>query len=167
MFVCDLDHCGDARFHPANRLEMNLAFKLTRLSAASCGKNFLGVVDGGVTPGTKRNQVLLTIIAGMTAKFLVVNFKIRHGAARLAFPAVAAEYLVAELLVQREIKPDGRTFWSDPVHDAFAVKWSRNIFRCSPGRNLKNRRIDCRRTCELPFSRLAPAKKSAQIISRQ
>jgi len=34
------------------------------------------------------NQVLFSIIAGLAAKFLVVNFKIRHGAARLASPGV-------------------------------------------------------------------------------
>ena len=36
-----------------------------------------------------------------------------------------------------------------------------------PERNLKNRKADCKSTPGLSFSRLAPAKKSAQIISKQ
>jgi hypothetical protein len=120
-----------------------------------------------VARSAKSNQVLLRIIARLAAKFPVVNLKTRHGTTRLASPSVSAQHLVAELFVRLGIKLQARTFWLDVIHDAFSEKWSRNTFLSLPGRNLKNRRIDCRRTCEFPFSRLAPAKKSAQIISRQ
>jgi hypothetical protein len=40
--------------------------------------------------GTKGDQILFRIISGLTAKFFVVDLKIRHGAARLASPIVAA-----------------------------------------------------------------------------
>jgi hypothetical protein len=33
-------------------------------------------MDRGVTCGTKRNQVLLGIVAGVAAEFFVVNFEI-------------------------------------------------------------------------------------------
>jgi hypothetical protein len=47
-------------------------------------------MQAGVADSTKGDQVLLGIIAGLTAEFLVVNLKIRHSAARLASPPVAA-----------------------------------------------------------------------------
>ena len=65
------------------------------------------------------------------------------------------------------MEPQAGTFRSDPIHDAFSVTWCRNVRLSSPGRNLKNRKADCKRTSEFPFSRFAPARKSAQIISRQ
>ena len=103
----------------------------------------------------------------MASEFLVVNFKVGQCAARLASPAISAKYLVAQLFVQLGMEPHARTLWSDAIHDALSANWSRNTLLSSPGRNLKKRRIDCSRTCELPFSRFAPARKSAQIISKQ
>jgi len=38
---------------------------------------------------TECYQILLRIIAGLAAEFLVVNLKIRHGAAGLASPTIA------------------------------------------------------------------------------
>jgi len=52
----------------------------------------------------------------------MVNFKIRHGAAGLASPAIPAEDLVAELFISFGIKPQARPFRSGPIHDAFPVK---------------------------------------------
>jgi len=58
----------------------------------------------------------------MTAEFLVVNFKIRHGAAGLASPAIPAEYQSAKLFVQLGIKPQALAFWRVAVQEAFSVK---------------------------------------------
>ncbi len=129
--------------------------------------NSTAVVRRGVAGRTKCDQVLLGIIAGLAAEFLVVNLEVGHRAARLASPAIAAQYLVAELFVLLGIKLQARTFCQQPIHDAFSANWSRNVFLSSPGKNLKKRKIDCSRICELPLSRLAPARKSAQIISKQ
>src|SRR5271169_9601 len=106
--------------------------------------------------GAKRNQVLLGIVAGLAAKFLVVDLEVRHRATQLALPPVTMEHLSAELFVQSGVKPQTRPLRSDTIHDALSAKWSRNVFLSSPGKNLKKRRIDCRSTCELPLSRLAP-----------
>jgi len=46
-------------------------------------------MQAGVARRAKCNQVLLTIITGMTAELLVVNFEIRHRAASLASPAIS------------------------------------------------------------------------------
>jgi hypothetical protein len=69
----------------------------------------------------QRDQVLLRVITRVAAKFFVMNLEIRHRAARLASPAVAAEYLVAELFVKLGLKPHRRSLWSDQVHDTFSA----------------------------------------------
>jgi hypothetical protein len=124
-------------------------------------------MHSGVAYGTKRDQVLLRIIARVTAKFLVVNLKIGHCATRLASPAVAMQHLLAQTVVLVGVELHAHMFWSDSSHDAFSVTWCKNACLSSPGRNLKNRKADCKRTSGFSFSRFAPAKKSAQIISKQ
>jgi len=53
---------------------------------------------------TKRNQILLGIGPGLAAKLFVVNLEIGHRAAGLASPAVAAEHVSAEMVVQLGIE---------------------------------------------------------------
>jgi|HubBroStandDraft_6_1064221.scaffolds.fasta_scaffold05418_8 hypothetical protein len=113
------------------------------------------------------DQVLLRIIAGVAAKIFMVDLKIGHRAARLAPPAVTTQNLMAQLFVGVGLEPQGCDFWLDPIHDTISVTWCRNVCFSSPGRNLKNRKADCKRTLGFSFSRFAPARKSAQIISRQ
>jgi hypothetical protein len=72
--------------------------------------------------GAKRNQILLGIITGLAAKFLVMNLKVRHRAAGLASPAVSVQHMVVELFVQSGIKMEARPPWSDAIHDAFPAK---------------------------------------------
>ena len=124
-------------------------------------------MHSGVACRAKRNQVPLAIITGTTAKLLVVDFKIRHSATRLASPAVATQHLMAQTVVLFGIQAQACMLRSEHSHDAFSVTWCRNVRFSLPGRNLKNRNADCKRTSELSFSIFAPAKKSAQIISRQ
>jgi hypothetical protein len=66
-------------------------------------------------------QILLRIIAGLAAEFFVMDFKIGHGATRLASPAVATQYLVAQTVVPGGIEPKACMFRSDLAHDAFSV----------------------------------------------
>src|SRR6476646_10616908 len=96
-----------------------------------------------------------------------MDLQVLAGTTDLASPAVAAQNLFSELFVWLVIKPEARSLGSNPLHDAFSVTSCRKACRCSPGRNLKNREIDCRSTVGSSFSRFAPARKSAQIISRQ
>src|SRR2546426_5233752 len=49
----------------------------------------------------------------------------------------------------------------------FSLICSTNACCCSPGRNLKNRETECKSASGFPLSRFAPARKSAQIISKQ
>src|SRR4029077_14679513 len=100
-------------------------------------------MDQRVTSDEDRNQVLFRIVAAMAAKFFVMNLKVGPGSATLAFPAVTAQYLLSESFVQFGIKPLARLFGSNPVHEAFSVTSCRKACRCSLGRNLKNRDMDC------------------------
>ena len=124
-------------------------------------------MHGGVACSAKGNEVLARIVAGSTAKPFVVNLKIGHRTARLAFPAVAAEHFIAKLVVQFGVQTDRCALWSEPVQETFPIARSRKAFLSSSGRNLNKHKIEHKSTFELPASRLAPARKSAQIISRQ
>ena len=103
----------------------------------------------------------------MTSQPLVMDFKARGGAAELTFPSVAAQHLLMKSGVRFCFESDARTFGCNMGHDAFSVTWRKNVCLSSPGRNLKSRTIDCKSTSGFPLSRFAPARKSAQIISRQ
>jgi hypothetical protein len=60
-------------------------------------------MHGGVACSTEGNQILARIIAGVAAKFLVVNLKVGHRAARLASPTIPSEHLVSEVFVQNSV----------------------------------------------------------------
>jgi hypothetical protein len=53
----------------------------------------------GMAKGAERDQVLFRITAGVAAKLFVVNFQIRHCAARLAPPAIPTQDLLPERFV--------------------------------------------------------------------
>jgi hypothetical protein len=53
----------------------------------------------GVTSIAKRDQILGYILAGVAAELFVVNLKVRHRAARLAFPPIASEHLMTKLFI--------------------------------------------------------------------
>jgi|SRR5712692_3102842 len=119
-----------------------------------------------MTVGTKRYKVLFRVIPGLTAKLFVMNLKALHAAADLTSPAISTQHLPSQLFVQLGIETQARVLSWNPVQDAFSI-CATNACLCSPGRNLKNLEIDCNSNSGLPLSRFAPAKKSAQIISRQ
>jgi hypothetical protein len=58
-----------------------------------------------VAGNAKGNKVLLRIIAGVAAKLPVVNFQVRHRAARLTTPAVAAQHLSTPSFIRNLIEP--------------------------------------------------------------
>ena len=63
-----------------------------------------------MTIETKGYQIVLAILAGVAAKFFMVNFKVCHRTAELAAPAVSPQYVLAELLVILLLKPDRHLF---------------------------------------------------------
>jgi len=77
--------------------------------------------------------------------------KVSFGTTDLASPAIAMQHLFSQLLVWLGIKPQTRSLWSDPGQEAFSVTSCRNACRCSQGRNLKNRDMDCRSAVDPRF----------------
>src|SRR5947209_20620039 len=124
-------------------------------------------MGGSVTIKAKRDQIAFTIAARVAAKLFVVDFKVGHGTADLAPPAVSPEYVLVELLVILLLEPDRRLFRHSSIHWIFSVTNCAKACLCSPGRNLKNRESARRSTLGSPPSRFAPARKSAQLLSRQ
>jgi hypothetical protein len=57
----------------------------------------------GVTDRAKCDQVRFGVISQTAPKVLVVNFKVRHPAARLTPPAIATQDLLPEALIRRSI----------------------------------------------------------------
>jgi len=115
----------------------------------------------------KRDQVQCRIRATVTAKILMMNFQVGPRAAGLTAPTIASEHLLAKVLVGFGLESQPRLLQSNAVHDALGRIDSRNVCFCSSGSNPKNLFIEKSRVSGSPLSRLAPARKSAQIISRQ
>jgi hypothetical protein len=53
----------------------------------------------GMALSAEGNQVLFCVIAGMAAEFFVMHFELRHCAAVLTPPAIAAQHLIVKFLV--------------------------------------------------------------------
>jgi hypothetical protein len=62
------------------------------------------VMDTRMAFGAKSDQVLLGIVARVAAKPFVVDFQVRHRAARLTPPAIASQDLLPEIFVGRRIQ---------------------------------------------------------------
>ena len=56
-----------------------------------------------VARGTKCDQVLFGVAAGMAAKLPVMDLQVRHPAARLTAPAVPTQNLLTQLLVRYRV----------------------------------------------------------------
>lgn len=115
----------------------------------------------------QRNQVFFQVGAGLAAKLFVMNFQVQHRAARLTSPAVTTKDKLPQLLVRHRIQPQVGRLVAHLTHNDLSLRLPRKACRCSAGRNLKNLVIENSNISASPLSRLAPARKSAQIISRQ
>ena len=69
-----------------------------------------------MTIETKGYQIVLAILAGVAAKFFMVNFKVCHRTAELAAPAVSPQYMLAKLPVILFLEPDRPLFRRSLIH---------------------------------------------------
>jgi hypothetical protein len=60
-----------------------------------------------MTREAKRNQVIFGVVAGVTPKLFVMDFKVRHDATRLTPPAIAMQDLLAQAFVRQRVQPQG------------------------------------------------------------
>jgi hypothetical protein len=120
-----------------------------------------------VAARTEGNQIPLIIVALLAPQLPVVDLQVLRRATKLASPTIPIQHLLTKLPVGLRIEFSARSFRPNSHHDAFCRICPRNSCCCSQGRNLKNLVIECSNISGFPLSRFAPARKSAQIISRQ
>ena len=115
---------------------------------------------------TKSYEILSRIIAQSAARLNVMDLKILHSPAPLATPAISFQNFPAELAIRFRIKPQA---WPFRAYSLQNVTWtsSRSCFLCGFGRPITNRVRQGNKASRLPASKLTPARKSAQIISKQ
>jgi hypothetical protein len=119
-----------------------------------------------VTFCTKSNKILGRIIAQVAPRLNVMDLKILHAPAGLTSPAISLQNFTAELAIRFRIKPQASPLRADSCQIVTCTS-SRSCFRCDFGRPTTSRMRHGSRVSRLPASKLTPARKSAQIISRQ
>ena len=112
------------------------------------------------------DEILDSVIAQSAPRLNVMDLKILHTPARLTMPAVSLQDFPAELAISFRIKPQPWALGTDPGQNVTCTS-SRSCFRCGFGRPMTSRVRQGNRASRLPASKLTPARKSAQIISKQ
>ena len=112
------------------------------------------------------DQILGSVIAESAPRLYVMDLKIFHPPARLTAPAVSLQNFAAEQTIGFWIKPQAGSLWTDSCQSDTCIS-SRSCFFCGFGRPMTSRVRQGNKPSRLPASKLAPARKSAQIISRQ
>ena len=119
-----------------------------------------------MTISAKRHEIAFFVVSQIASGLDVMHLEIFHAATMLATPAVAVEYLVPQSPVRFWIKPQSRTFPVLRAHDAIDIRCRSSAFIRS-GRNSISRHTDMSNVPGSPSTSCAPARKSAQIISKQ
>jgi hypothetical protein len=114
----------------------------------------------------KSDEIFSRVIAEVAPRLNVMDLKIFRLSADLATPAVSLQNVMAELSIVFRIQHQARSFRADASQ---SVTWtsSSNCFLCGFGRPMISRVREGNRASWLPVSKLTPARKSAEIISRQ
>ena len=114
----------------------------------------------------KSYEILSRVITQAASRLNVMDLKIFHTPARLTTPAVTVQDFPAELAISFRVKPQPWPSRADPFQNVTCTS-SRSCFRCGFGRPMTSRVRQGNRASRLPASKLTPARKSAQIISKQ
>ena len=112
------------------------------------------------------DQILGNIISESAPRLYVMDLKAFHPPAPLTTPAISLQDFAAELAISFRIKPQAGSLGTDPCQNVTCTS-SRSCFRCGFGRPMTSRVRQGNRASRLPASKLTPARKSAQIISKQ
>ena len=119
-----------------------------------------------VAASAKGYQIFGGVIPQLTSRLDVMDLQPLNRAARLAAPTIPRKDFAAESAIGFRVKPQARAFGPDLTQGATRML-SRSCSRCGIGRLDTRRVMADRRASSLPVSKLTPARKSAQIISRQ
>jgi hypothetical protein len=112
------------------------------------------------------DQVLCGVIALPAPPLNVMDLKIFHSPAPLTTPSISLQNFTAELAIRFRVKPQAWSFCKYPLQKVTCTS-SRSCFLCGFGRPTTSRVRQGNRASRLPASKLTPARKSAQIISKQ
>lgn len=115
---------------------------------------------------TKSCEIILSIATKETSRLDVVYLKVFQATAMLAPPTIPGQDTVPQPLVSLWIKPQLKVFRVMRAHEAVSICWRSSAFIGS-GRSSMSRHSDISNVAGSPSPRCAPARKSAQIISRQ
>jgi hypothetical protein len=119
-----------------------------------------------VAPGTKNNQIFSLVIAKAAPWLYVMDLEVVGSPTDLATPAVSFQHFTAELAVRFSFQFQAWSSGSNCAQETFRIL-SKSCSRCGTGRPSTNRVMAGRSASWFPVSKLTPARKSAQIISRQ
>ncbi len=119
-----------------------------------------------VTSHTEGDQIEFHIMSQPAARTYVVYFQRACSPAPLAAPTVTFKNKLSELAIGVSIKFEPWLLGRDHSHPAL-LAFSRSLSLWFVGRRFVSRVTALSKSSESLFSKLAPAKKSAQIISRQ
>ena len=124
-------------------------------------------MDVPMAYAAKRDEIFCHIPSQLAAGLHMMNLQIFGASASLASPTIALEHLLAEHSISVPIQAKSGLSGHGQSHDAFGTR-DKNSWRWEFGRSRKIRLRAKSRESELPeSSKFAPARKSAQIISRQ
>jgi len=115
---------------------------------------------------TQNYQILGGVVSKLAPPLKVVNLKIVHSSAILATPAVSLQDFSAKLAIKSRFKPYPGSLGTNASQTATRTL-SISCLLCGAGRPSTSRVSEARRASWLPVSKLTPARKSAQIISKQ
>ena len=119
-----------------------------------------------MTRCTEGNQIFGGVIAQSATRTNVMDLEILHLPAQLATPAISLQDFAAELAISIKVKLQAWPSGTNPGQSVTCT-FSRSCSRCSFGRPMASRVRQGNRASRSPVSRLTPARKSAQIISKQ
>jgi hypothetical protein len=119
-----------------------------------------------MTPMAERDQVVGGVIAERASQVPVMGLEPVHRSAVLTSPSIPLKNLLAEKFVGIRIETNTRSFGPDICHDAFR-NVSVNFNFCGSGNSEYSRSNASSAPSDCSASSIAPARKSAQIISRQ
>ena len=119
-----------------------------------------------VAVSAQGDQITFEIIARLASTLDVMDLELCQRAAKLVAPAISFKNCLTQPVVSIGTQPNPAAFSWGRFHAA-SVTRCKNSCLCAGGRKRKSRSMEKSRISGFPFSWWAPARKSAQIISRQ
>jgi hypothetical protein len=123
-------------------------------------------MDSAMAIIAKGDQILGYIFTQRTSPADVVNLEKPWASAALTPPPIPLKNLAAKVSVGMRIQAQPSPSRRSMVHNSHCVRWENSAF-CGSGSSEYNRVSARSNDSDLPLSICAPARKSAQIISRQ